>query len=101
MKKKKRDEKHLSSVLSSKNGLFAVHSLTELVYASAGVYELLLACVERMTLRANVYMKTALRRYCLKSLAACALYSDFRGLGMNSFFHCLTSHQKFGAYLLC
>ena len=80
--------------------LLVVHSLLEFVNTSAGVNQLLLACVERMALRADIYMQAALGGYGIKCLAAGALYSNSSGLRMNSFFHCLTSHQKVGACYL-
>jgi len=87
-KKKKRDVNiSLLSCFIKNNGLFIIHSLLELVYTSAGIYQFLLASVEWMALRTDINMKAALSGCSLKCFAACALYSDCCGLGMYSVFH--------------
>ena len=63
------------------------HSLLELIDTSACIYELLLTCVERVALRADINTEAALRGGCLESLAASALYRDNLSLRMDSFFH--------------
>ncbi len=63
------------------------HSLLELIDTSACIYELLLTCVERVALRADINTEAALRGSCLESLAASALYCDNLSLRMDSFFH--------------
>ena len=63
------------------------HSLLELIDTSACIYELLLTCVERVALRADINTEAALRGSCLESLAASALYRDNLSLRMDSFFH--------------
>ena len=102
IKKKKRDEIHLSFILLHQNNglLVLIHSLLELIHTSAGINKLLLAGVKRMALRADIYMQTALGGCSLKCLAAGALNDCLSGLRMNSVFHNFTSHQKAGAYLL-
>jgi len=81
--------------------LVVSHSLSELLNASACIDKLLLACVKRMALGADIYMKNILRGYRLESLTAGALDSRLVSLRMDSVFHRLTSHQWTDAYALC
>jgi hypothetical protein len=80
-----------------RNGLFILHSLSELIHASAGIDELLLAGVERMALRANVNTVFLARGCRFKLFAASATNRDLVALGVDSLFHAFTSHQKSGA----
>lgn len=99
-KKKKSRAMHSSSVNLSNpgKGLSLAHSLVELVNASACINQLLLTCVERVALRADINTEAALRGSCLESLAASALYGDNLCLRMDSFFHVFhLLNQRFGA----
>lgn len=64
------------------------HSLVELVNTSACINELLLACVERVAVGADIYSQVALRRHSLECVTASASYCYQLCLGMNAFFHC-------------
>ena len=72
---------------SVESAVALAHSLLELIDTSACIYELLLTCVERVALGADVNTQAALRGSCLESLAASALYGDNLCLRMDSFFH--------------
>ena len=74
-------------VLKNGSAVCLAHSLLELIDTSACIYELLLTCVERVALGADVNTQAALRGSCLESLAASALYGDNLCLRMDSFFH--------------
>ena len=78
--------------------LFAhVTTLVELVYASAGIYQLLLAGKERMALGANIHAKLAigitLGRTSGEGLTASAANLYFLVIGMDSSFHDFTSFR--------
>ena len=88
----------LSKLSEKKSAVALAHSLLELIDTSACIYELLLTCVERVALRADVNTQAALRGRCLESLAASALYRDNLCLRMDSFFHVFhLLNQRFGA----
>src|SRR5574344_1476214 len=65
----------------------AYHSLHELVHTSAYINKLLLACIERMAARADVYSQIYLSGKCLKCSATSALYSYKLCLRMNISLH--------------
>ena len=65
----------------------ASHSLHELVHTSAYINKLLLACIERMAARADVYSQIFLSGKCLKCSATSALYSYKLCLRMNISLH--------------
>ncbi len=81
---------HSSLVILSNpgKGLGLTHSLVELVNASACINELLLACVERMAVRADINSQVALRRQSLECVTASTSYCYQLCIGMNAFFHC-------------
>ena len=80
---------HSSSVILSNpgKGSSLAHSLVELVNTSACINELLLACVERVAVGADIYSQIALCGKSLECVAACALNCNDLRLRMNSFFH--------------
>ena len=85
-------------IVRNESAVALAHSLLELIDTSACVYELLLTCVERVALRADINTEAALRGSCLESLAASALYGDNLCLRMDSFFHVFhLLNQRFGA----
>ena len=63
------------------------HSLLELINTSACINELLLACIERVTIRADINSQITLCGKSLECVAACALNCNNLRLRMNSFFH--------------
>ena len=63
------------------------HTLVELVNTSACINELLLACVERVALGADVNTEVILRGPCLKCLTASTTDCYQLGLGMDVCFH--------------
>ncbi len=74
------------------------HSLVELINTSACINKLLLTCVERVALRADINTELRLRGKSLECLTASTLNSYKLCLRMNSIFHfVLTSHQMHGA----
>jgi hypothetical protein len=72
------------------SNLVEIVSLLEFVHAAAGIYQLLLACEERMAFGAdfNSHFGAGLGGACFESVAASADYVDFMVIGMDSFFHC-------------
>ncbi len=63
------------------------HSLLELINTSACINELLLACIERVAVRADINSQITLCGKSLECVAACALNCNDLRLRMNSFFH--------------
>jgi len=63
------------------------HSLLELINTSACVNELLLTCIERVAVGADINSQITLCGKSLECVAACALNCDELRLRMNSFFH--------------
>ena len=68
--------------------LLEAETLLEAIDASAGVYQLLLAGVERMALGANINLHLFLCRPGLKRLTAYAANDALAILGMDLFLHC-------------
>ena len=74
------------------------HSLLELINTSACINELLLACIERVAVGADINSQIALCGKSLECVAACALNCDKMRLRMNSFFHVLSPlNQRYDA----
>ena len=63
------------------------HSLLELINTSACINELLLACIERVAVGADINSQITLCGKSLECVAACALNCNDLRLRMNSFFH--------------
>jgi len=79
----------------SSQRLFDIESLLETVNTSACVNELLLACKERMAVRADFNTEVALCGTCYECIAASACDCCLLILGMDSLFHLyLTSHNR-------
>ncbi len=76
-----------SLILCQIRELSFFHSLLELINTSACINELLLACIERVAVGADIYSQVALCGKSLECVAACALNCDELRLRMNSFFH--------------
>jgi len=60
----------------------------EFLNAAAGIDQLLFACIERVALRANLYLDVFLCASRLNNLTASALNSRLLIIGMYPFFHC-------------
>ena len=91
-KGKRKRAAHLHSSLvklfNPGKGSSLAHSLVELVNTSACINELLLTCVERVAVRADIYSEVALCRQRLKCVTASTSYSYNLCLRMDAFFHC-------------
>ncbi len=66
-------------------------TLLELIHTSAGIYELLLACIERMAFGADFHVHIALDGMRLNGRTAGTSDSSGFVFGMNSLFHVHTS----------
>ena len=89
--KKKKSRAMHSSLVNLSNpgkGLSLAHSLVELVNASACINQLLLTCVGRVAVGADIYSEVALRRQSLECVTASTSYSYNLCLRMDAFFHC-------------
>ena len=71
----------------------------KLVNTSAGVYQLLFACIKRVALGANLHSDIFPCATRLNNLSACTLDSRLLIIWMDSFFHCLSRADKLDFHL--
>ncbi len=76
--------------------LFYTKFLVELVNASAGVDQLLLACIKWVTIRADFHLYVFLRAARLNNLTASALNGRLLIVGMEPFLHHVHLFQPVG-----